>query len=305
MIRADNIADLKHLEAPLHLALGIFDGVHLGHRNVIQQALNASKQDNGVAAVLTFEPHPRQILAPDKAPKRLLASIDHKIQLLRSLSLDAIIIQKFDLNFASKTAENFIQELNNNSHNLASISVGEGWSFGKGRTGNIETLQTWGSKMGFTTHISPPVLYKNERISSTRIRQAIQQGNFLDANAMLGRDYTVIGTVVAGKKLARELGFPTANLIVHNEQLPPDGVWELNASIDGKTYHAIGNLGRRPTVEYDGARRMLEVHILDFNQDLYGKHIECTFLNYIREEKKFDSIEQLKQQIQQDVSSLL
>ena len=161
-----------------------------------------------------------------------------------------------------------------------------------------------GGELGFAVNAVPPVMVEGERVSSTRIRQAIRDGNLAAVKEMLGRDYTVVGTVEKGRQLARQLGFPTANVVAHNEQLPPDGVWQLEVVIDDAHYQAIGNLGRRPTVETENARRLLEIHVFDFDGDLYGKVIEAKFLSYIRPEKKFDSIEDLKAQIESDVVSV-
>lgn len=299
-----HIGELRQLEKPVHLALGVFDGVHVGHQEVIRHAVEAAKKDGGLAGVVTFEPHPIRVLAPERAPRRILASIQHKADLLAELGVDFLCVQEFTLDFSRREAREFIEDLAQNSGQLRHIAVGEDWIFGKERGGNVQRLKQWGSELDFEVDAAPPVMVQGERVSSTRIRQAIRDGNISAAKEMLGRDYTVVGTVEKGKQLARQLGFPTANVVAHNEQLPPDGVWELEAVIDGSHFQAIGNLGRRPTVENENARRLLEVHVFDFNGDLYDKVIEAKFLKFIRPEKKFDSVDDLKIQISKDVASV-
>ena len=298
------IAELRQLDKPVHLALGVFDGVHVGHQEVIRHAVEAAKKEGGLAGVVTFEPHPIRVLAPERAPRRILASIQHKADLLAELGVDFLCVQEFTLDFSRREAREFIDDLAQNSRQLRHIAVGEDWIFGKARGGNVQRLREWGGELDFVVKAAPPVMVQGERVSSTRIRQAIRDGNLVAVKEMLGRDYTVVGTVEKGRQLARQLGFPTANVVAHNEQLPPDGVWELEAVIDGAHFQAIGNLGRRPTVESENARRLLEVHVFDFDGDLYDEVIEAKFLKYIRPEKKFDSIDALKAQIESDVASV-
>lgn len=300
----NDIAELSTIDSPVHLALGVFDGVHVGHQKVINQAVSAASQEGGLAGVVTFEPHPIRVLAPDRAPRRILASLEHKANLLAGLGVDFIVVQQFDRDFAAREAGDFIGDLNRYSVELRRICVGEDWVFGKGRGGDITHLRDWGRLFDFKVDAAAPVMAAGERVSSTRIRQAIRDGNMKAVQAMLGRPYTVLGTVIEGRKLARELGFPTANMVAHNEQLPPDGVWSLEVTVDGVHFQAIGNLGRRPTIEVEGARRLLEVHLFDFDGDLYGEVLEAKFIDYIRPEKHFDSVEELKVQIARDVAEV-
>jgi riboflavin kinase / FMN adenylyltransferase len=275
--------------------------VHVGHQKVILNAVSAAQSDGGKVVVVTFEPHPVRVLAPDRAPRRILASVAHKADLLGSMGVDILCVQEFTLDFAAREAREFIEDLVRYSKELKSIAVGEDWIFGKARGGNVAKLSEWGSEMGFEVTAAAPVMADGERVSSTRVRQAVRDGNLIAVRKMLGRAYDVVGTVIEGRKLARQLGYPTANLIVHNEQLPPDGVWSLRVRFRGEVYKGIGNLGRRPTVEQEGARRLLEIHVFDYDGDLYGEDVEAEFVEYIREEKKFDSIEELKAQIMEDV----
>ena len=300
-----DITALKSLDGAIHLALGVFDGVHVGHQAVINQAVEAARRDGGKVGVLTFEPHPVRVLSPDRAPRRILASIQHKAGLLALMGVNFLCVQEFTLDFAAVEAREFIEDLVANCAELKSIAVGEDWIFGKDRRGNVAKLREWGAEMGFTVSAAAPVMVDGERVSSTRVRQAVRDGNLEAIKSMLGRTYDVVGTVIEGKKLARKLGYPTANVVVHNEQLPPDGVWSLKVRFRGEVYDGIGNLGRRPTVEQEGARRLLEIHVFGFNGDLYGETIEAEFVSYIRKEKKFDSIDELKAQIEADVQVVI
>lgn len=296
-----DITELRSIDGSLHLALGVFDGVHLGHQEVISNAVKSAKLAGGMVGVVTFEPHPIRILAPEKAPRRILASIEHKAGLLASMGVDFLCVQEFTLDFAAREAKAFISDLANHCNDLKTIAVGEDWIFGKARGGNVSKLKKWGTELGFSVSAIAPVMVDGERVSSTRVRQAVRDGNLEAVKALLGRPYDVVGTVIEGKKLASQLGFPTANVVVHNEQLPPDGVWSLKVRFRGELYHGIGNLGRRPTVELEGARRLLEIHVFDFDGDLYDETLDAEFVSYIRKEKKFASIEELKAQIESDV----
>lgn len=288
----------------MHLALGVFDGVHVGHQEVIRLAVEGAKREGGLVGVLTFEPHPIRVLAPERAPRRILASIEHKSELLASIGVDFLCVQEFTLDFSQREAGDFIADLAKSAGQLRRIAVGEDWIFGKARGGNVQRLRAWGEELGFAVEAAAPVMVSGERVSSTRIRQALRDGNLAAAKEMLGRDYTVVGTVIQGRQLARQLGFPTANVVAHNEQLPPDGVWSLETVIDGTLYKAIGNLGRRPTVELEGARRLLEIYVFGFEGDLYGHVIEAKFQRFIRPEKTFTSIDALKAQIEADVAEV-
>ncbi len=296
--------ELRKLNVPVHLALGVFDGVHVGHQEVIRYAVDGARKEAGLAGVVTFEPHPIRVLAPELASRRILASIDHKAELLVDIGVDFLCVQEFTLDFSKREARDFIEDLAFSAGYLKRIAVGEDWIFGKARGGNVHHLREWGEELGFVVDAAAPVMVQGERVSSTRIRQAVRDGNLTAAKEMLGRDYTVVGTVEKGRQLARQLGFPTANVVAHNEQLPPDGVWELKAYIDGQAFKAIGNLGRRPTVETEDARRLLEVHVFDFDGDLYGQVVEAKFLRFIRPEQKFNSMDELKAQIILDVASV-
>ncbi|MFC7337178.1 bifunctional riboflavin kinase/FAD synthetase [Haloferula chungangensis] len=297
MLRLDSISKLKDFEAPVHLALGVFDGVHLGHQEVIGRAVSAAREQGGLAGVLTFDPYPLRVLAPEKAPKRLLASLDHKARLLEPLGVDFLLALPFDQERAQVAAEDFVAELV--AAGTQTISAGEDWRFGHRRAGDRNLLGRLADEMGFRFEAVSPVMMEGERISSTRVRQAIRDGNLAAAREMLGRAYTVAGKVVEGRKLGRQLGFPTANLDRGEEQYPPDGVWAVRGTVKGQLRDGVANLGLRPTV--DGQSRILEVHFFDEVGDLYGELVDVEFVRYLRDEQKFANLEDLKAQLGKDV----
>ena len=303
MIRTINqLEDLASIDRPLHLAMGVFDGVHIGHQTVIKSAVDAARASGGVAGVLTFDPHPIRVLAPQVAPQRILASINHKKELMSDLGVEIMLVISFTREFAAVDASEFLTALYDHSHDLRSLSMGEDWKFGKKRQGDVGLLRAFGSDHGVEIYAASAVMLDGERVSSTRVRQAVRDGNMEAAAAMLGRPYTVLGTVIEGQRLGRSLGFPTANLRVYNEQLPSDGVWAVRCELDdGSVFCGAGNLGVRPTLEGDGGKRLLEIHLLDFEGDIYGRDMEVTFLKLVRPEKKFDSLDSLKEQIGKDV----
>ena len=300
MLICKTLEDLPALGVPLHLALGVFDGVHVGHQAVISRALDAADREGGLAGLLTFDPHPIRVIAPNKAPANLLETLDHKARVVADLGIGLLIPLHFDLEFAKMEAAEFITRLT--AAPVRTIAVGEDWRFGHHRGGDVTFLASVAAKCGFRLEAVPPVMQDGERISSTRIRQAIRDGNLAGAERMLGRPYTVSGRVIEGRKLGRTLGFPTANLATGEAQLPSDGVWSVWAmSEDGRILPGVANLGLRPTV--DGTMRSLEVHLLDFAGDLYGSELEIRFHEALRAEQKFPSLESLRAQIQEDTDA--
>jgi riboflavin kinase/FMN adenylyltransferase len=295
--RFTTLESLKSLDRPLHLALGVFDGVHVGHQAVIGRAVEAARKDDGIAVVVTFDPHPIRVMAPDKAPKALLATLNHKAHFLAKHGVGALVALHFDDAFAGREAGEFLGDLM--ACRPRTLAVGEDWRFGRGRGGDITLLRGASVIYGFRLEAVPPVMLDGERVSSTRIRQAIRDGNLRAAEDMLGRRYTVSGEVVEGRKLGRTIGFPTANVDTGDAQLPPDGVWAVRVSVeDGEPRPGVANLGLRPTV--DGATRMLEAYLFDFSGDLYGREIEVEFCQFLRGERKFDNMEALRGQIGAD-----
>jgi len=298
----DGIKGMRTIKGPLHLALGVFDGLHIGHQAVIGTVVEAARSQGGVAGILTFEPHPIRVLAPQVAPRRILASLEHKRKLLDLLGVDVMVVVNFTEQFAACEAKDFLSSLLDSAPSLKTLAMGEDWRFGRTRKGDVSLLKDFGLEHGMEVIAAGAVMIDGERISSTRIRQAIRDGNMDAARAMLGRDYSVLGTVVEGRQLGRTLGFATANLKAYNEQLPADGVWCVEVTLEnGEILMGVGNLGVRPTVEGHEAKRMLEVHLLDFEGDLYGSDMEVRFSKFVRKEKKFDTLEDLQTQIRADV----
>lgn len=301
VLRFKAIDDLARTPGPHHLALGVFDGVHLGHQAVIGQALAARERQGGTCGVLTFDPYPIHVLFPEKAPRRLLASLDHKGEVLAAMGVDFLLALPFDRERAAQEAEEFIREIA--GAGVATVAVGDDWRFGKGRAGDVAMLTRLSRELGFDLAALPPVMMDGERISSTRIRQAIRDGNLAAAGKMLGRPYTVAGEVVEGRQLGRQIGFPTANLVQGDEQFPPDGVWAVRVRLGEQRFDGVANLGMRPTV--DGKTHALEVHLFDFSGDLYGRMLEVEFVKQLRGERKFESLEALKAQIGRDAGDAL
>jgi riboflavin kinase / FMN adenylyltransferase len=294
-----SISELAQLRGPLFLAIGVFDGVHLGHQAVISTSTKHAQAAGGTPVVVTFDPHPAKVLRPDKAP-HLITATQHKIALIRELGVAHLLIIRFDREFAATPPQEFVSQLVAQAKPLKEICVGHEWSFGKDRAGNLELLKQLGARDDFSVTGIPPVTVEGKVVSSTAIRRAIETGDFKSAAAMLGRDYTILGTVEAGAHVGHQLGFPTANLSAHSEQFPPDGVYVAEAGIDNKIYRGVINLGLRPTVS-DKKERVLEVHLLDFDREIYGKDVEVRFVRYLRSEQKFENVAALTSQIARDV----
>jgi len=298
-----DIAEIHNLPKPLHLAMGVFDGIHLGHQEVINQVINTAKQDDEISGVLTFDPFPLQVIAPDRAPQRILANIAHKKNIIEQLGVEFLCVIPFDLDFAKLSARGFL-DLIRADDKLTHISIGEDWKFGRGREGKLDFVKSYCTEHGIKLSAAPPVMHNGERISSTRIRQAIRDGNLHAANTMLGRSYSLFGIVERGEQIGRTIGFPTANINIQNELLPPNGVYAVHVRLDGNLIRGIANLGVRPTVN-DKKQHKLEVHLFDFEQEIYGQEIEVIMGEYIRREKKFPNVAALTAQITKDCKQAL
>ncbi|MEO7167635.1 MAG: bifunctional riboflavin kinase/FAD synthetase [Spartobacteria bacterium] len=295
-----SIPELAQIPGPVFLAIGVFDGVHLGHQAVISTAARHAEAAGGTAVVVTFDPHPAKILRPDESP-RLLTATQHKIALIRALGVSHLLVLKFDRELASTAPNEFVRQLVAAARPLREICVGQEWSFGKNRAGNLALLKELGAGLDFNVVGVEPVKTEGTIVSSTAIRKAVEAGDFAAAARMLGREYTILGTVEEGKRLGRSLGFPTANLSAHSEQFPPNGVYAAEGSLGGQTVRGVVNLGVRPTIAEGSAQRVLEFHLFDFERDLYGEEIELRFLQYLRPEQKFENLAALREQIGRDV----
>ena len=294
-----SIADLASLPGPLHLAAGFFDGVHLGHQEVLRSARHAADASGGSAAVLTFDRHPATIIRPAAAP-RLLTSTRHRTLIMERLGAAAVLVLPFNESLAALPPEDFIGQIVRSARPLGSISAGTDWAFGHARAGNMSSLAAMGKAAGFSVHAVPPVIIDGEPVSSTRVRLAVEAGDFTTAASLLGRSYSILGDVILGRQLGRKLGFPTANLALESEQFPPSGVYAVHVVLDSKILPGVANLGFRPTVDLTASTRHFEVHLLDFSGDLYGRTLDVRFITRIRDEVRFDSLDALKSQIHLD-----
>lgn len=295
-----SIAELEQLRGPLFLAIGVFDGVHLGHQAVISTSAQHAKAVGGTPVVVTFDPHPMKVLRPNDAP-HLLTATQHKISLIRNLGVEHLLVLTFDRKFAETAPEKFVEQLAAHSKPLREICVGHEWSFGKNRAGNLDLLKKLGAGLDFEVVGIRPVAVDGEVVSSTAIRKAIEAGDFARAAKMLGREYTILGTVVHGDSLGKTIGYPTANLSAHSEQFPPNGVYFAQAKIDNESHHGLVNVGIRPTVSDGKSGRILEIYLLDFDREIYGQDVEVLFRQYLRPEQKFEDVEALRSQIAADV----
>ena len=294
-----DLAELQSLRGPVYLAIGIFDGVHRGHQALIEEAKADAKKTGGTAVVMTFEPHPMMFFQRADPPLRL-SSPRHKELLLERQGVTHLAVLPFEAARAGQTAEEFVEDLRKACRPLGGIVVGADWKFGKGRGGNVDLLKQLG---GFEVDGIPAVSIDDEAISSTAIRLALARGDLAFAEKALGRPYAVFGKVVPGQKMGQKLGFPTANIDAAGLQLPPDGVYAARVRIGDKVFNGIANLGIRPTVSHD-SKRVLEVHLFEFDGDLYGMEVEVEFLKFVRGERKFDSVEELRAQIGRDIAAV-
>ncbi|MDA3798147.1 MAG: bifunctional riboflavin kinase/FAD synthetase [Kiritimatiellae bacterium] len=296
MNKYTQIIDIRNESSPVVMAVGFFDGVHLGHKKVIKNALELAGQHNAKTYVLTFRKHPLSIIAPEIAPP-MLNSNHYKLKLLNDLGVSGCVEIDFTSETAKIPAEEFVDKLKSVTPPLVGIVSGNNWRFGHKGQGTpklLEKCNLWDIRNIDHT------IYKDEPISSTRIRKAVIEGNLEEAKDMLGRPFSIEEQVVTGKKLGRKIGFPTANFKIHNGALPPYGIYAVKAKYDGETYNGVINIGLRPTLE-DNEPPNLELHILDFNKNIYGENIEIAFIQKIRDEQKFDNLEDLKIQIAKDI----
>jgi riboflavin kinase/FMN adenylyltransferase len=299
--RVEDFETLNGLEDPLYLAIGIFDGVHRGHKAVVAAAVDAAREANGVSAVLTFDPHPSQLFRPESAT-RLILPIETKVGLLREAGIQVVIGKRFDAKFAAIPAAEFIAHLKQALPRLAGIFVGSNFRFGQRRTGDVDLLKATGRKAGISVISMDRLEHDGETISSTRIRNALETGGIETANALLGYNYGFIGTVISGAGKGREFGFPTLNLPWAPECAPRYGVYLVRARpLGAKLWQpGIANYGVKPTVAAD-AKPALEIHLLDTTDLDAGSLLEVEWLRFRRGEGKFENIAALKAQIALDL----
>ncbi len=291
-------------QKPTVLTIGTFDGVHIGHKKIIERLTKSAQKEGLESVILTFFPHPRMVLQKDSDIK-LINTIDEKIQLLTHLGLDSLIIHPFDKTFSQLTAEEFVEQILVEKLNLKKIVIGYDHRFGKNRTAGIDELVVFGAKYGFEVEQISAQEIDEVSVSSTKIRKALESGEIVQANLFLGYDYFFDAKVIQGRKLGRTIGFPTANLKVSQDYklIPKTGVYIVNAWLNNQKLCGMMNIGFNPTVS--GTRQSVEVHFFDFDQEIYDQTIQITILDKIRDEQKFASLEELKNQLQKDKETSL
>lgn len=282
------------------LTIGSFDGVHAGHQVIIKNVVDLARRVGGTPAVLTMEPHPREFFSPDRAPN-LLTSLEKKIQLLAELGIEVVYVLPFDEATAAIPAEKFIDDILEKRCHAIAVIVGHDCRFGQGAKGDFQLLEREGAEHGFTVQQVAPVMLDAERVSSTLCRERVLQGDLEGIETLLGRKYSITGTVETGRGRGHELGFPTANIRPHHSAVPAQGVYVAEAIVDGTTHPAAVNIGIAPTIRHEDVT--IEAHLLDYTGELVGKEVEIVFHKRLRSEKKFPTLDALKKQIQADVEA--
>ena len=286
------------------LAIGFFDGVHLGHQQIIRQTLADARQHEGLGAVVTFDQHPNTVVAPERVPP-LIYSLPRKLRAIAEVGTDRLLLIHFDKPFSEQTGEQFIRGLVRDLGLVQSLCVGANFVFGHKRAGNVELLKKLGSELKFTVHGLAAVALDGKAVSSTRIRQAIAQGDLDEASQMLGRAYSLSGKVVRGDGVGKQLGIPTANIDVTGLVLPPTGVYAVQAQIGEQRYRSVLNIGYRPTLQNPNPTLRVEAHLLGFDGNLYDQELEVVFVDKLRQEKRFPSLVELRAQIEKDIQDAM
>ncbi len=282
------------------VTLGVFDGVHLGHQKVIQETINLANGKSGESVILTFDRHPKSFIS--QTQQTCITSLEHRLVLFEQLGVDVSVVLEFSRKISEISAEDFVDKIIHKWLGAKVVVLGFNCSFGKDRRGNASMVLDYAEKYGFEVVTCGSVEFEGEITSSTTIRKNILQGDLQKAKGMLGRCVSVLGTITKGSGRGRDLGFPTANLDLHHEIRPPSGVYATKAFLDGREYGAITNIGTRPTFEEDTLTvgPLVEVHLIDFDESVYGRDLEVQFLYKLREETRFKSADELKLQLDRD-----
>lgn len=280
---------------------GTFDGVHLGHQQIIDRLICSAKENDSESVVVTFDPHPRSVLFPNESSLKLLQSVDEKVERFSKLGVDHLLVIRFDKAFAEMSADEYVRTIIVDLIGASKLVIGYDHQFGKNREGSFLELKQMAMVYGFEVEEIPARIIDQVTISSSRIRKALTAGELETANAFLGYPYTLRGTVVHGNARGRTIGFPTANLEISHplKLIPASGVYIVQVELDGKSYHAMMNIGYRPTL-YSEKALTVEVHLLGFTGDLYGRDLRVSCFKRLRDEKKFDDIASLKNQLIRD-----
>jgi riboflavin kinase/FMN adenylyltransferase len=292
-----------NIQKPTVLTLGVFDGLHLGHQQIMRTVVERSKAVDAIPTAITFDPHPRAVLHPETAPP-LLQTLDQRLANFEVLGIEQAIVVPFDKDFASQPAEDFISGILHDRLHAKEVHLGKDFAFGRGRAGNIDLLRKMGNELGFVADEVPEVRIRGKRISSSLIRRMLAEGRVNLTRRMLGRPYGVEGVIERGARRGHTIGFPTANLKPHNRVIPKFGVYATATLVDGTWRRSITNIGVRPTFEND-AEPSIETYLFDFDGDLYGDVLRVRFLHRIRDERKFNGIDELKAQIERDSARAL
>lgn len=281
------------------LTLGTFDGVHIGHKKILERITQNTENGKYESLVLTFFPHPRMVLQ-EKSEIKLLNTISEKTKLLEATGIENLVIHPFNESFSRLTAEEFVHSILVDQFHIQKIIIGHDHRFGRNRTADIDDLIAFGAEYGFEVEQISAQEIQDVSVSSTKIRKALNEGNMALANDYLGYDYFLSGEVVKGKQLGRTIGFPTANIQIEEDYklIPKTGVYVVKAAVDQKEVFGMMNIGFNPTV--NGQKQTIEVHLFEFDADIYGQKIEVSLLEYLREEQKFGSVDLLKEQLNQD-----
>ena len=284
------------------VTIGTFDGVHLGHREVISELKRHTAQSGGESVIFTFEPHPRIVIAPQEDSLRLLSTKSEKIRLMEKIGIDHLVIYPFTTEFSKLTYDEFVSEILVKGMNISSLVVGYDHRFGKGRQGDFNSLEILSKSLNFKVEQLSQLVVDNKVVSSTKIRQALEEGNISKANHFLGYHYTLSGKVIEGNQLGRKIGFPTANIDTFDRHklVPADGVYAVLVETMSSVFKGMLNIGIRPTVNYNADHKSIEVNIFDFDQDIYNSDITLLFVEKIRDEQKFDGIDLLRDQLVKD-----
>jgi riboflavin kinase / FMN adenylyltransferase len=280
------------------LALGNFDGLHRGHLKIVERVRRGAAEHGGTPMAMTFDPHPSRIVRPDKAPPLLMTKAQ-RLEALDRAGIAAVAVVRFTTELSRWDPEAFVRTVLVDWLRVSEVWVGANFLFGHDRSGNFSTLRTLGQRYGFRADKIDPVRYKEFVVSSTRVRRLVAEGRMDESGALLGHPYYIDGTVVAGKRRGRELGFPTANLQSENELLPPNGVYATTTTINGVVHASLTNVGVRPTFG-DTTKPIIEAYILGFNGDLYGRSLRLGFVQRLRDERKFEDVDALRTQMEAD-----
>lgn len=292
------MGDIPHEFRDAFVTIGNFDGVHLGHQFLFKTLIQEARKENRKAIVITFDPHPKKILHPGRRPFYLITTLEEKIRLIEKQGIDALMIIPFTLEFSETTAEEFVNEILWDGLRIRKILIGHDYTFGKDKAGNESLLSELGNKLGFEVGIINAFKVDNGVISSTCLRYAILEGDVKKATAILGRPYNLGGIVIEGSRRGGTLGFPTANIKPVKVLIPANGVYAAVIHMEGSRYQGVLNIGLNPT--FSDEKLSIEVHILDFNDNIYGKNLDILFIDRIRDEKKFEGPEKLVEQIKRD-----